>query len=105
MVQKTATGSALLPSAVEVFAPETWPAAAAARIWMEIGTEACDFLVERVQSDLETQQALLHCTSPSEAQVVLLRHGHKAIEDYHREAGRMMQLLHRVPGATALLES
>ncbi|WP_157937630.1 phasin family protein [Oceaniglobus roseus] len=84
--------------------PEAWPLAGAAEAWMDIGSEAWTFWAHRLRKDVETQHALLHSRTPFDAQVILAKHFHNAMEDYHREAGRLVQLLHVVPGAAVLIE-
>ena len=84
--------------------PEDWPALKAFEAWMDIGSEAWTFWTDRLHADVNTEHALLHCTNPVDAQVALMRHMHKVMEDYHREAGRMVQLLHTVPGAVAVMD-
>ena len=86
-------------------APEVPPGIRAMQAWVEIGTELWGFLADRLLTDVETQRALMRCTNPIDAQVALLRHGHRALEDYHREAGRLVQMLHRVPGSAEVLDA
>lgn len=104
MARRPNSASAVEPAIPWIVAPEAWPGTQAVELWMDIGTEAWGFVAERVRADVEMQHALLRCSCPMQAQVVLMRHGHRAIEDYHREAGRMMDLLHRSPALTALAE-
>lgn len=93
--------------------PVTWwmasisaaPPVTVLEAWMDVCSEAQTFLAGRVRSGVATQHALLRCTNPVDAQVIGLRHLHGMMEDYHREAGRLVSLLHRVPGAASVLDA
>ncbi|ETW12804.1 hypothetical protein ATO8_09683 [Roseivivax marinus] len=99
---KTEAGTAAkMPWAMS---PEDWPGLRAAEAWMQIGSEAWTFWADRIRADVQTERELVHCTNPIDAQVVLMRHVHKMMEDYHREAGRLVEMLHTVPGAAAVLD-
>ena len=71
-------------------APETW---------REIMTESARFLSERLQQDMEAQQAMLKCKSPLELFQVQTEFYQKAVADYAEEASRMMQITTKSTGA------
>jgi len=98
MAKKTAqsksdTDAAALTGVMAAFnpmAPETW---------REIMTESARFLSERLQHDLEVQQAMLRCKTPMELFQVQTEFYQKAVADYAAEATRMMQITTTSAGA------
>lgn len=64
--------------------------------WVEamgdLGTEWLQFVANRVREDAETQRALLHATDIEEVRQIQARFLQKAMDDYHDETGRIVQL-------------
>lgn len=83
--------------------PESSPALAAmtalnpmaATVWQDIMTESVRFMTERLQKDMETQKAMLGCTSPTELMELQTKFLQDALEDYTQEATRMLKLMSR----------
>ncbi|SFE02850.1 hypothetical protein [Roseivivax sediminis] len=84
--------------------PDSLPGLRLAKAWMDIGVEAWSFAARRMNACADTMHALLRAGNPIDAQVVLLRHGHVAVEDYRREAGCMIRRVHDIPGAAVLID-
>ncbi|MDA0962119.1 MAG: phasin family protein [Proteobacteria bacterium] len=72
--------------------------AADANPFAEIMTESMRFFTQRLQQDLETQQALLACTTPADLMRVQADFFGKAVEDYGTEAARMAELVTKAAG-------
>lgn len=72
--------------------------AADANPFAEIMTESMRFFTQRLQQDLETQQAMLACTSPAELLRVQADFFGRAVEDYGSEAARMAELVTKAAG-------
>ena len=68
------------------------------QVWQEIMSESAAFMTERLQKDLETQQAMLTCKSPVELINLQSDFVQKALTDYTEEATRMYKLLTRTSG-------
>ncbi len=66
---------------------------ATVQAWMEMGSEAVRFVQDRLQQDIETQQALLGCTSLEELRKVQIQFFAAAREHYAAEAGKMLELM------------
>jgi hypothetical protein len=65
----------------------------AARMWLDIMAESTRFVSERLQNDLEAQQALLRCQSPADLVKVQSEFFRRAVEQYTSEAQRMFQIM------------
>lgn len=69
--------------------------AVAVHAWMDMGTEALQFVRDRLQQDIKTQQAMLGCTSLEELRRIPAEFFTAAQEQYAAEAGRMLDLMGR----------
>ncbi len=76
-------------------------AAAAAREWGAIGSEAIAFLTRRLEDDLTTQQKLLHAASPEEFRHIQAEFVQRAMDQYAEETGRMLEIGDRLLHAAA----
>jgi hypothetical protein len=65
----------------------------AIQAWMNIGTEAVRFVWNRLQRDMETQQALLACKSLDDMRKVQAEFFTSAQQEYAAEAGKMLDLM------------
>ncbi len=65
----------------------------AAKAWMDIMSESAGFVMNRLQSDLETQRALMACKSPDELMKVQSEFFRTAMEQYSGEAARMFKMM------------
>lgn len=65
----------------------------AARMWLDIMSESTRFVSERLQNDLETQQALLRCKNPAELVRLQSEFFRKAVEQYTSEAHRLFEIM------------
>ena len=65
----------------------------AARIWLDIVAESTHFVSERLQNDLETQQALLRCQSPTDLVQLQTEFFRKTVEQYTSEAQRIFGIM------------
>lgn len=72
----------------------------AAEVWQEIMREGARFMTERLQKDLETQQAMLSCKSPTELLQLQSDFYQSALSDYSAEATRMLALMGRANGTS-----
>ncbi len=72
----------------------------AAEVWQEIMREGARFMTERLQKDLETQQAMLSCKSPTELLQLQAEFYQSAMSDYSAEATRMLTLMARANGTS-----
>jgi hypothetical protein len=66
---------------------------AAVQAWMDMGTETVRFLWDRLQQDIETQQAMLACTSLEEMRKVQAEFFATAQEQYTAEAVKMLAMM------------
>ncbi|MEO1140683.1 MAG: phasin family protein [Pseudomonadota bacterium] len=64
-----------------------------AKAWMDIMTESARFLSDRLQQDLELQQALLRCKTPVEVAEVQAKFMQQAVEQYTEETMRMFKMM------------
>ena len=64
-----------------------------AKAWSEIMQESARFVTDRLQKDLEAQQALLKCKTPAEVAQVQSAFFQTAIEEYTDEARRMFEIM------------
>ncbi len=67
--------------------------AAAQKAWLEMGAETMRFLSSRMQQDLETQKAMLACTTLSDIQKIQSDFFSQAMDDYSAQAARMMEIM------------
>jgi len=65
MTRSTKTSSKTSPE-IPALASAMAAANPAARMWLDIMAESTRFVSERLQNDLETQQALLRCQTPAD---------------------------------------
>jgi hypothetical protein len=65
----------------------------AAKAWAEVMNESARFVADRLQKDVEAQQALLKCKTPAEVAQVQSEFFQTAIEEYTEEAKRMFEIL------------
>ncbi|MBM7066457.1 phasin family protein [Actibacterium sp. 188UL27-1] len=72
------------------------PAAWMGTTWMQhmssLGSEWLTFVSERIQEDVKTQHALLHCKDLATAQHVQMQFLQKAIDDYQAETGKIVEM-------------
>ena len=59
--------------------------------WLKIMNESAGFVMERLQRDLEMQQAMLRCTSPAELLKLQTEFYQTAMQDYSAEAVRVFE--------------
>ena len=72
----------------------------AARMWLDIMSETTRFISERLQNDLETQQALLRCKTPADLVQLQSEFFRRAVEQYTSEAQRMFDIMTEATGDT-----
>lgn len=72
----------------------------AAEAWQDIMRESARFMTERLQKDLETQQAMLACKSPAELLQLQAEFYQNTLSDYSQEATRMLKLMSKAGGAS-----
>ncbi|MFD3190426.1 phasin family protein [Sedimentitalea sp. HM32M-2] len=70
----------------------------AAETWQDIMTESARFVKERLQKDLETQQAMMACKTPMELLQVQTEFYQTAIAQYTEEANRMFRIMSKTAG-------
>lgn len=73
---------------------------AAGTVWWEhisdIGSDLTSFVADRIREDVKTQHELMHCSSLSEMQCIQANFVQKAINQYHDEAARLVELADRM---------
>lgn len=67
-------------------------------VWQEIMTESARFVSERLQQDIEAQQAMMNCKTPMELMQVQTEFYQKAVAHYAEEAARMMKVMTSASG-------
>lgn len=82
-----------LSDAMKAFTPM------APAVWQEIMTESARFVSERLQQDMEAQQAMMNCKTPMELMQVQTEFYQKAVARYTEEAARMMKMMSNPTGA------
>jgi hypothetical protein len=65
----------------------------AAKAWMEIMNESARFVADRLQKDVEAQQALLQCKTPEDVVEVQTEFFQTAMTQYTEEAQRIFALM------------
>ncbi|WP_208347964.1 phasin family protein [Pseudaestuariivita rosea] len=74
------------------FGSLTWMGTA----WLEnlgdVGSELLSFVAERVQEDVKTQHALLHCKNVEEMRHIQAQFIQKAIDQYTAETGKLVEM-------------
>ncbi len=63
--------------------------------WMEVMQESARFITDRLQTDIETQQAMLACRTPAELMQVQTEFFQTAMQQYAEEAQRLAQIMSR----------
>lgn len=81
------TGAAEVTSAMAAAAP------IAPDALLKVMNESAQFVMARLQRDLETQKALLSCKSPAELLKVQTDFYQTAMQDYSKEAARMFEMM------------
>ena len=66
---------------------------AAMQAWMDIGSEAVQFVLDRMQQDIKAQQALLACKSLAEIQKVQAEFFHSAQAQYTAKTSKMLEMM------------
>ena len=66
---------------------------ASMQAWQEVMTECSRFVMDRLQQDFETQQAILSCKSPAELVQLQTEFYQNAIKQYSEETMRLMQMM------------
>ncbi|WP_172676994.1 phasin family protein [Aestuariivita boseongensis] len=77
---------------------------ASMQAWQEVMTECSRFVMDRLQQDFETQQAILGCKSPAELVQLQTEFYQNAIKQYSEETMRLMQMMSDAAG-TAVSEA
>ena len=75
------------PDAIMGTAPAT------VKAWSEVMTECSKFVMDRLQQDLETQQAMLTCKTPAELFKLQSAFYQQATQQYSEQATRMFELI------------
>lgn len=82
---------------------QTADPSAAARLylaWMEglgdIGSEAMQFVAERIAEDVKTQHEILHCKNPAEIMAIQRRFLQTALDQYVAEGGKLMKMSNEI---------
>ncbi|MDA7430979.1 phasin family protein [Primorskyibacter aestuariivivens] len=83
--KQSKTDASALTDAMMAFTPM------APAVWQEIMTESARFVSERLQQDMEAQQAMMNCKTPMELLQVQTEFYQKAVQQYTEEAARMMK--------------
>lgn len=69
-----------------------WFGSAWLETWNAMGSEVSEFIADRIQEDIKTQQAMLKCKNPAELSAVQTAFVQKAIEQYTAETGKLVSL-------------
>ena len=63
-----------------------------AKAWMDLVSEGARFLTDRLQTDLETQKALMACKTPADLMQVQAEFLNTAMQQYADEATRVINM-------------
>ncbi|MCA0922230.1 phasin family protein [Pseudooceanicola nanhaiensis] len=69
-----------------------WPAAQFFETLMEFGSELSTFTAARMKEDVDFTHTMLHCRTPAELYQAQLEFYKKAVNDYHDEAGKLVEI-------------
>lgn len=58
----------------------------------KMGAEVASFVADRIQEDVKTQHEVLNCKSVEELQHVQAQFVQKAMDQYHAETGKLVEL-------------
>ena len=87
------------PKTISAFAPAI-PAAFLGPAWLgnlaHLGFEITSFVADRIQKDIKTQHALMHCKTLAEVQHVQARFLQEAFDQYHAETGRLVEMANKM---------
>ncbi|MEY8098935.1 phasin family protein [Falsihalocynthiibacter sp. S25ZX9] len=72
--------------------PISWMGTAWFENLASLGNEITSFVAERIKEDVQTQHALLHCKSISEAQRLQAQFMQKAFDQYQVETGKLIEM-------------
>ena len=64
-----------------------------AKAWMDLMSEGARFMTDRLQTDLETQKALMACKTPAELMQVQADFLNTAMQQYADEATRVFDMM------------
>jgi hypothetical protein len=97
--KKTAESSvAAMTAAMKAVSPT------ASHLWIDIMNESAEFIVKRLQHDVETQQAMLRCKSPTELMQLQSAFVQTAMKQYSEEAAHLFKMMTEA-GAEAVKEN
>lgn len=65
----------------------------ALKAWLDIGSEAVEFMSSRMKANIEMQQEMLGCKHLEDIQKVQAEFFKKTLEDYRTETARMMKIM------------
>ncbi len=82
-----AGGASAMSAAMQAVNP------AVTNAWLEVMTESADFVMKRLQHDLETQRAMLNCKTPAELMQVQSDFYQTAMQQYSEEAVHLFKLM------------
>ncbi|MDJ0858841.1 MAG: phasin family protein [Dinoroseobacter sp.] len=67
-----------------------------ARAWTDMVSSSARFMTDRLQTDLETQKALLACKTPAELMAVQAQFLNTTMQQYANEAARVFDITLKV---------
>lgn len=71
--------------------------------WMEglseLGSEAAQFIAERIAEDVKTQHEILHCKNPLEIVAIQRRFLQKALDQYLTQGGKLAEMSNEIAKA------
>ena len=70
----------------------------AMKAWQDVMTECGSFVMERLQQDMEAQQAMLKCTSPAELMTLQTQFFQTAMQQYTEQTTKVMQMMSDAAG-------
>lgn len=76
--------------------PSVWMGPAWLGNLAHLGSEVASFIAERIQNDMRTQHALMHCKTMAEVQHVQAQFLQKAFDQYHAETGKLVEMTNRM---------
>lgn len=79
-------------STMAKIAPTAWMSRAWIESMSDLGSEITTFVAERIQQDVRTQHAMLHCRTLPELQHIQAEFMQRAFEDYTAETGKLVQM-------------
>ncbi|MBV2359841.1 phasin family protein [Thalassococcus sp. CAU 1522] len=88
----TETGATAMTAAMKAVSPTVMHA------WYDIMAESAEFVMKRLQQDMETQRAILSCKNPAELMKIQSEFYQTAMKQYSEEAAHLFKMMSEATG-------